>query len=95
MDATQISSTTLKILGFIPKIIVWIREIISKGLDMASLPSEVWFPIIALVLSLYLALKIVRQWSLVSVFTKGATFLNYLLIALLIFIALTYVGAGG
>lgn len=88
MDATGIFSS---ILGGIPKVIGGFRDLATKLLASAGLPSSsttALFAILAAVGSYYY----LKQWITSSLWLKISTILNFILLALLIFLVLTRVG---
>jgi len=76
---------------YIPKSIVFIRELIIKGLDWFNLDSATIFPLIALVVGLILSYYLVKQWVTYSIFTKGKTLLFWILLGILIYVSLVYI----
>jgi len=79
------------ILDAIPGAISWVREnIIMKLCNTLNFPNQTYmfvFLIIALVGSYYF----IRQWITYSIFTKISTILNWILLAILIYVVLVYV----
>lgn len=86
----MVTEVITKVLDWIPKIISWVRDLIGKLTGMLNLPSDstmLIFLAIALIVSYYW----IRQWITYSVFTKVSTILNWILLALLIYILIAYV----
>lgn len=86
----MITETITKGIDYIPLVIAWFREFVVKITGFLNLPTDssmLIFLGIALVLSYYW----IKQFITYSVFYKLSSILNWLLIALLIFILFTYV----
>ena len=86
----MVVETIRTIIEMIPTAIAWVRDFIIGLSDKLNLPSEstmLAFILIALVISYYW----IKQWITYSVFTKVSTLLNWLLLALLVYLLLAYV----
>lgn len=86
----MVVETIKNIIDYIPIIIGWVREIILKLTEILNLPTDfsmLVFIVIALVISYYW----IRQWITYSVFTKVSTLLNWILLALLLYVVFVYV----
>lgn len=80
-----------QVTDYIPRVIVFIRELIIKGLDTMNLDSATIFPLMALVVGLILSYYLVKQWVTFNIFTKGKTLLFWLLYGILIYCILVYI----
>lgn len=81
-------TTINSVIDWIPKLILLIREGLTKLLLTFNVPYDLAAGIIALGLA-YLYLK---QWIMPSVFLKISSLINYILLALVIFLVLTRIG---
>ena len=86
----EFMETIRNVIDWIPKIISIIRDLITKLTETLNLPTDssmLVFLMIALVLSYFW----IRQFITYSLFTKVSTLLNWVLLALLIYVVFVYV----
>lgn len=87
----MVIETINKFVDFIPKIIVTLREYIEKLILALHLPVESSTTIFFLLVALFFSYTFIKQYVASSLFFKLSTLLNWLLMALLIFLILTRV----
>lgn len=75
----------------IPLVIGKFREVIMKVISALNLPEQSTFVLIAMAIAAVGAFFFLKQWVTRSIFFKLSTILNWLLIALLIYLVLVYV----
>lgn len=87
-----ITETATAAVDFIPNVIAWIREnVLFRIIDLLNLPEQSSFTFIVAGIALFGAYLWIKQWVTTSLFLKLSTFLNYILLALLIYVVLVYV----
>jgi len=86
----MIGETITNIMDKIPSIMEFVRNGAIKIFSMLNFPDNSYmllFVVVALVLSYYW----LRQWITYSIFTRISTILNWLLLALLVYVIFVYV----
>lgn len=87
MDGVNLIKTGI---DYIPRIIGFFRGIIDKLTGALNLPSDSSM-LIFLVIAFFISYFWIKQWITYSVFTKVSTILNWILLALLLYVLLAYV----
>ena len=78
-------------LDFIPAVIARVREFVIKITETMNFPSDSYM-LVFLAIALVLAYYWTKHWITYSVFYKLSTILNWLLLALVLFLLFTKVG---
>lgn len=80
------------LLGFLPKVIVGLREIITKIILALHLPTSSAMTLGTLSISFVLGYIFLKQWIVSGAFMRMRTIISYIILVLLIYITLNYVG---
>lgn len=91
MIDSMTSVNVFSFLDIIPKAIELLRTLILKLILVLNLPEQPTFPFVAGAIALICAWFWFRQWVTTSVFLKLSILLNYLLLALLVYVLIVYV----
>ena len=80
--------------GFLDKIPIFIsgiRDFIISIITTLNLPEQPTYVLVAGVIALFLAFIWMKKWLVVSVFARLSYVLNWILLALLIYVTLVYI----
>lgn len=80
------------IIDKVPEYISVIRNMVIKAINMANLPGDDIYLMIAAAISLFLAYKLIKAWTVANVFTSASLLIKYLGISFLFYLVLAYVG---
>ena len=75
----------------IPTVIEFIRNFIIKIIETLNLPIDTTYAAIIGIIALFLSYKWIKQWVTTSLFYKVSTIINWILLALLLYVLFVYV----